>query len=75
MSITKKALAAAANAATESVKGSIIISSLDAINGKGKKKKNSLLSAQESMKNTYELNKAVLGAVYEGKGTILDFNR
>ena len=67
-------IGAAANASCEKVKADIVIGSIDAFNKAGGKT-NSMGSMQTDMKSTFDLSMSVLGAVYEGKGTIVDMMR
>jgi len=61
----------AAKTAVASINSDIVTGSLDALNKKGSGKK-SMSSMQAAMSDTYDLTKSVVGAVYQGKGTILE---
>lgn len=71
----KEALNAAA-VSLESIKGDIVTGTLDTLNTYGgKKKKKSKNAMQSAMSDSYDFNKTVLSAAYEGKGTIIDSKR
>lgn len=64
------------NTSLDKVKGDIVTQTLDKLNSPGSigKSKNSA-SGMGSMSDTYNFSKSVLSAVYEGKGTIIDYSR
>lgn len=68
-----EAAVAGAAVSLEKVKGDIVTQTLDKLNETGScgnSKKSA--SAQNAISSSYDFNKSVLSAAYEGKGSIID---
>ena len=57
-----------AKATLEKIKGDIVSESLDKLNGSKPKKSG---CSKDKVDESYDFNKSILSAVYEGKGTVI----